>query len=162
MDINTAHTEPSLYLVNLFHLVSILVHLLLICAMDINSTCDSQFALELGYELVERPSVSPITSSPASFVDISLGSTGATDDCADCDRERDATEPPHDVNTDTPPLDGCALDDYDDDEWNTVAPQPSEDSKREYLLAQIRQKDAIIESLLKQVSAFGRILFESE
>ena len=28
---------------------------------------------------------------------------------------------------------------------------PSDDSKREYLLAQIRQKDAIIESLLKQV-----------
>lgn len=31
--------------------------------------------------------------------------------------------------------------------------QLSESSKREYLLAQIRQKDAIIESLLKQVGA---------
>ena len=29
----------------------------------------------------------------------------------------------------------------------------TDDSKREYLLAQIRQKDAIIESLLKQVSS---------
>ena len=32
---------------------------------------------------------------------------------------------------------------------------PTDASKREYLLAQIRQKDAIIESLLKQVSALG-------
>lgn len=37
----------------------------------------------------------------------------------------------------------------------------SENSKREYLLAQIRQKDAIIESLLKQVCTyfFSHFLF---
>lgn len=39
-------------------------------------------------------------------------------------------------------------DHHSDDVANIV----SESSKREYLLAQIRQKDAIIESLLKQVS----------
>lgn len=40
----------------------------------------------------------------------------------------------------------------DNDETNDII-AVSECSKREYLLAQIRQKDAIIESLLKQVSA---------
>ena len=39
--------------------------------------------------------------------------------------------------------------------------QPFESSKREYLLAQIRQKDAIIESLLKQVGAQLRIVWAS-
>ena len=39
----------------------------------------------------------------------------------------------------------------DDDGFVNVIDVP-EYSKREYLLAQIRQKDAIIESLLKQVS----------
>lgn len=39
-------------------------------------------------------------------------------------------------------------DHHSDDVANIV----SDSSKREYLLAQIRQKDAIIESLLKQVS----------
>ena len=34
-----------------------------------------------------------------------------------------------------------------------VVSDPPDNSKREYLLLQIRQKDAIIESLLKQVSA---------
>ena len=34
-----------------------------------------------------------------------------------------------------------------------VSYDPPDYSKREYLLLQIRQKDAIIESLLKQVSA---------
>lgn len=36
---------------------------------------------------------------------------------------------------------------------------PPDHSKREYLLAQIRQKDAIIESLLKQVSACKSVGF---
>ena len=35
----------------------------------------------------------------------------------------------------------------------------SESSKREYLLAQIRQKDAIIESLLKQVRRISLICY---
>lgn len=37
-------------------------------------------------------------------------------------------------------------------------PQPSSFSKREYLLAQIRQKDSIIESLLRQVSLIPAFL----
>ena len=39
-----------------------------------------------------------------------------------------------------------------------VVSDPPDNSKREYLLLQIRQKDAIIESLLKQVSAEGVML----
>lgn len=39
----------------------------------------------------------------------------------------------------------------DDDAFVNMIDVP-DNSKREYLLAQIRQKDAIIESLLKQVS----------
>lgn len=51
---------------------------------------------------------------------------------------------------------GISTSDLDlDPEQNEI--QISENSKREYLLAQIRQKDAIIESLLKQVC--GSLLY---
>ena len=39
-----------------------------------------------------------------------------------------------------------------------VVSDPPDNSKREYLLLQIRQKDAIIESLLKQVGGEGVML----
>lgn len=63
----------------------------------------------------------------------------------------DSSSPPDITFTTSSPLDVDANGGDDDDLFDAPI-SISESSKREYLLAQIRQKDAIIESLLKQVS----------
>ena len=71
-----------------------------------------------------------------------------------------AVDPEHDVTTISDPTSVLSdtletklnLEPEPEPEPEIAHVDPPDHSKREYLLAQIRQKDAIIESLLKQVS----------